>query len=54
MARQPRIYQPGGLYHVMLRGNNRAEIFFDDKDRIEFETLLEKSVERFTCRITRA
>jgi len=28
MARKPRIHIPGGLYHVMLRGNGGQDIFF--------------------------
>ena len=51
MARAPRIHQPGALYHVMLRGNNRAEIFFDDKDRHLFEALLADLVRRYNCRV---
>ncbi len=27
MARMPRLHVPGGLYHVLARGNNRQEIF---------------------------
>lgn len=33
MARKPRLHLPGGLYHVMLRGNNGKNIFFDETDR---------------------
>ena len=28
MPRQPRLHSPAGLYHVILRGNNRARLFF--------------------------
>jgi len=27
MARKPRVEVPGGLYHVISRGNNRRKIF---------------------------
>ena len=40
MARQWRIEYEGALYHVLSRGNERRNIFFDDDDRICFlETL---------------
>ena len=29
MARKPRLYFPTALYHVILRGNARQDIFFD-------------------------
>ena len=32
MSRTNRIYSTSGLYHVMLRGINRQQIFFDDED----------------------
>ena len=33
MVRKPRIHVPGGIYHVILRGNPRQDIFFTKKDR---------------------
>jgi REP element-mobilizing transposase RayT len=36
MPRQLRIQYPGAMYHVMSRGNRRAEIFLDDADRHDF------------------
>ena len=32
MARKPRVHFPGALYHVISRGNQRQDIFLDDKD----------------------
>lgn len=32
MARKPRVHFPGTLYHVISRGNQRQDIFLDDKD----------------------
>jgi len=32
MARRPRVYFPGALYHVIARGNQKQTIFFDDSD----------------------
>ena len=43
MPRRSRILSKSGIYHVMLRGNERKEIFKDVKDRIRFiDTLYEK------------
>jgi hypothetical protein len=40
MARRIRVQFAGAVYHVMARGNERREIFRDDKDRQRFlETL---------------
>jgi len=33
MARKPRLHVPGGLYHVILRGNARQDVFFRAEDR---------------------
>ncbi len=33
MAQPPRVERPGGLYHVMSRGNERRSIVRDDADR---------------------
>jgi REP element-mobilizing transposase RayT len=36
MGRAWRIEYEGGLYHVLSRGNDRKDIFYDDKDRHTF------------------
>ena len=36
MARPLRIQFPGAFYHVIVRGNQRQDIFFDDQDRQEY------------------
>jgi len=41
----------GAIYHVILRGNARQDIFSDDKDRYRFFDILKKSSERFHHRI---
>src|ERR671915_156205 len=41
MARPLRIEYPGAVYHVICRGNNRQNIFKDDRDRKRY---LEKLV----------
>lgn len=51
MARKPRLHVPGGVYHVMLRGNGGQEIFFSDKDLLHFYDLIEEGVERFSHRV---
>ncbi len=51
MARKPRIHYPGALYHVIIRGNDRQDIFFDAEDRCRFYLLLQEGVERFGHRI---
>ena len=51
MARKPRLHVPGGLYHVIWRGNEQRDIFFDDEDRQRFYALLSEGVERFGYRV---
>lgn len=51
MPRRPRLHVPGGLYHVMLRGNNRRAIFFDNDDRQRWESLLAEGLARYGQRI---
>lgn len=34
MARKPRIYTEKGIYHVILRGNNKQDLFYCDQDRV--------------------
>ena len=36
MSRKARIYSESGVYHVMLRGINRQDIFESEKDYIKF------------------
>jgi len=47
MARPLRIEYPGAFYHVTSRGNERREIFRDDKDRQRFLSYLETAVARY-------
>ena len=51
MARKPRLHLAGGLYHVMLRGNNGKNIFFDNEDREYLEKLVAEGVKRFDHKI---
>jgi len=46
MPRQARIYSDTGIYHVMIRGNDKQKIFLEDEDRRRFiSTLFEKALE---------
>jgi transcriptional regulator of nitric oxide reductase len=51
MARKPRIHIPGGVYHVMLRGNGGEEIFFSDEDYCRLYLLLQEGATRFRYRV---
>jgi len=51
MARKPRIHVPGGLYHVMLRGNGGQDIFFSPEDHYRMFFLIQEGVERFGHRV---
>jgi len=42
MPRKARVKSASGIYHVMLRGANRQEIFHDDDDCIKFLDTLKK------------
>lgn len=42
MARKPRVYGNSGFYHVILRGNNRQNLFNDIEDRRFFLGKLKK------------
>ena len=42
MARLPREASQSGIYHVMLRGVNRQDIFESDKDYLKFLYLMER------------
>ena len=42
MARKPRIEIPGGLYHIITRGNNRKRIFQSHDDYLKFLELLKR------------
>lgn len=36
MSRHPRQYSKTGIYHIMLRGNERKDIFIDEEDKGKF------------------
>ena len=51
MPRLPRLHVPGGLYHVVLRGNHRQPIFHEPSDRTLLEDLVAEGLERFGARV---
>ena len=48
MSRPLRVNAPGLFHHVMARGNNKMDIFLDDKDREKFLEILENVLVRYT------
>ncbi|MBT2726362.1 transposase [Bacillus sp. ISL-75] len=42
MPRRARVKSGSGIYHIMLRGANRQEIFHDDEDCLSFIEILQK------------
>ncbi|HLD21042.1 MAG TPA: transposase [Patescibacteria group bacterium] len=44
MARPLRVTYPGALYHIIVRGNAKQDIFLDDKDRRKFLSWLANAV----------
>jgi putative transposase len=51
MARKPRIHFPGALYHVISRGNQRQDIFLDDKDRTTYLSYLSDCKVRYSIEL---
>ena len=51
MARPLRLECPGGLYHVIARGNERKAVFRDDSDRNDYLSRLAHYAEKFGFRL---
>lgn len=51
MPRGPRLNIPGGIYHVMSRGNRKAPIFEDDHDRERFVDIVAEAVRKHGVRL---
>ncbi|NWG04706.1 MAG: transposase [Syntrophaceae bacterium] len=51
MARPLRMDYPDTFYHVLSRGNEKRNIFYDGKDYLRFLEILGKMVERFNLEI---
>jgi REP element-mobilizing transposase RayT len=50
MPRSHRLHVPGGVYHVILRGNHRQPIFNDAADREMLDSLVADSLARSSAR----
>jgi len=51
MARPLRVQYPGAVYHVTCRGNEKREIFKDDRDRQTFLNILFQSIKIYTIKL---
>ena len=51
MARPLRMEVPGGCFHITARGNERKDIFREDRDRVHFLGLLGEWSGRFGTRL---
>ncbi|MDD2447659.1 MAG: transposase [Tissierellia bacterium] len=51
MGRKPRLEYPGGVYHLIQRGNNRGFIFDNDEEKEFFISLLKEYSEKFEFEI---
>ena len=51
MLRPLRIEHAGGVFHVVARGNERAVVFRDDRDRERFLELLNEVARRYRWRV---
>jgi len=51
MPRRPRLHLSGGFYHVILRGNGRQAIFFDNEDRDQWQDILQEGLARYRHRL---
>jgi len=51
MPRKARLHNPGAVYHVILRGNAKQDIFFDTEDRHRFLVFLKDGIERYGFRL---
>ena len=47
MTRPLRVVIPGGVYHLMARGNRQSPIFTDDEDRLQFLDFLTTVTTRY-------
>ena len=47
MPRQERLHSATGIYHVMLRGINKQDIFEDDEDHSQFLKWIMRTVPKF-------
>ena len=51
MARKPRVHYEGALYHVIVRGNNRAYIFKSGENKEEYKKIVSKYKKRYRFKL---
>jgi putative transposase len=51
MARKPRVIAAGYPHHIVQRGNNKQDIFFEDQDRKIYMDILTKHCVEFKCKV---
>ncbi len=51
MGRLPRAIEDGLVYHVINRGNNRADVFADAADHVAFLQALAETAGRYPFRL---
>ena len=51
MARKPRVEFEGAFYYVIVRGNQRQDIFRDDQDRVTYLERLEHYRKRYNFKL---
>jgi putative transposase len=51
MARKPRIHYAGAVYHVLVRGNARQQIFFETADYLRFLRFIGEGIKKYNHRI---
>ena len=49
MARRPRLFAPGLLYHVIVRGNQRQKTFLNERDYQAYVERLAKYRRKYNC-----
>ena len=47
MSRRARELSPSGIYHVMTRGVNKMDLFYDDRDRYRYCEGLDKAKQKY-------
>ena len=51
MARATRLDYPDTFYHILSRGNEQRDIFYEEKDYLRFLDIVARMVERFKVEI---
>ena len=51
MPRKPREFSETNIYHIILRGNDKTDIFYEDQDRYVFLERVEETKKKFNYEI---